>query len=305
MMKRAIVTGANGFIGSSVVKYLSGQGVEVLALCHNGHSDKIDGLPLVTIGSMELENMQAVCESTPKGEYDIFYHFAWKGSAGSARADTRLQLDNVQWTVDALETAYKLGCKRFVGAGSIMEHEAIADIDTQGHKPGLGTIYGGGKLLAHIMCQAVAVKLGIELIWGEITNAYGVGEVSSRMVNTTIRKCINREVPQFTAGTQNYDFVYIDDVARAFYLIGEHGKPFHKYLIGSSMARPLREFLMEMRASIAPELDFIFGDIPFTGINLPLSSFDCSVTENDTGFRAKVSFAEGTKRTMEWLRHMM
>ena len=56
-MKRAIVTGANGFIGSSVVKYLSGQGVEVLAFCHNGHSDKIDGLPLVTIGSMELENM--------------------------------------------------------------------------------------------------------------------------------------------------------------------------------------------------------------------------------------------------------
>ena len=133
----SMVTGANGFIGSAVIKYLSGQGVEVLALCHNGHSDKIDGLPLVTIASMELANMQAVCESVPKDEYDVFYHFAWKGAAGAARADTRLQLDNVQWTVDALETAYKIGCRRFVGAGSIMEHEAIADIHTQGHKSGL------------------------------------------------------------------------------------------------------------------------------------------------------------------------
>jgi nucleoside-diphosphate-sugar epimerase len=149
--------------------------------------------------------------------------------------------------------------------------------------------------------MSVAAKLGIELVWPEITNAYGVGELSPRMVNTTIRKCIKGEAPQFTAGTQNYDFVYIDDVARAFYLIGKNGKPFHEYLIGSSTARPLKEFLLEMRQSIAPDLDFIFGDIPFTGTNLPLSVFDCSQTEKDTGFKAEISFAEGTKRTRDWL----
>ena len=303
-MKKAIVTGANGFVGSAVVKYLSSQGVEVLALCHNGHNDKVAGLPLVQIGSMELEDMQAWREAVPKGEYDIFYHFAWNGSAGAPRADTKLQLANAQWTVEALETAHALGCKRFVGAGSIMEYEAIAEAQAQGHKPGLGTVYGGGKLAAHIMCKAVAARLGIEFLWGEITNAYGVGEVSPRLVNTALRKCIRGEAPQFTAGTQNYDFVYIDDVARAFYLIGEKGKPFHEYLIGSSTARPLKEFLLEMKASIAPELPFVFGDIPFTGIDLPLSRFDCRETERDTGFRAEVSFAEGTRRTMAWLKEL-
>ena len=98
----------------------------------------------------------------------------------------------------------------------------------------------------------------------------------------------------------NYDFVYIDDVARAFRLIGENGKPFHEYLIGSSNARPLKEFLLEMQASIAPQLPFRFGDIPFTGIDLPLDRFDCSQTEADTGFRAEISFAEGCRRTMAW-----
>ena len=156
------------------------------------------------------------------------------------------------------------------------------------------------KLIAHVMCMSVAAQIGIDLIWPEITNAYGVGERSPRMINTTIQKCIRGEAPQFTAGTQNYDFVYIDDVARAFRLIGENGKPFHEYLIGSSTARPLKEFLLEMKAAIAPELDFIFGDIPFTGIDLPLSKFDCSQTEADTGFRAEIGFAEGCKRTMQW-----
>ena len=303
-MRHAIVTGANGFIGSNTVKYLVRQGVKVTALIHDGHGDNLPDSDLVETCDFELENIKAVKEKLTVGDYDIFYHFAWNGSAGEARANTKLQLSNAQWTLEALELAHEVGCKRFVCAGSIMEHETVAAAYTQGNKPGLGYIYGGGKLIAHVMCMSMAAKLGIELVWPEITNAYGVGEVSPRMVNTTIRKCIHGEAPQFTAGTQNYDFVYIDDVARAFYLIGEKGKPFHEYLIGSSTARPLKEFLLEMKSSIAPNLDFIFGDIPFTGINLPLSRFDCSETEKDTGFRAEVSFAEGTKRTMAWLKEM-
>ena len=183
-----------------------------------------------------------------------------------------------------------------------MEHETLAAAYKDGNHPGLGYIYGGGKLIAHVMSMSVAADIGIDLVWAEITNAYGVGELSPRFVNTTIRKIIHGEPLQFTAGTQNYDFVYIDDVARAFYLIGENGKPFCEYLIGSSQAKPLREFILEMKAAVAPEREFIFGDVPFTGTNLPLEKFDCSKTERDTGFRAQVSFGEGVRRTMEWLK---
>ena len=150
--------------------------------------------------------------------------------------------------------------------------------------------------------MSVAAQSGIDLIWPEITNAYGPGERSPRVVNTAIQRCLRGEAPQFTSGTQNYDFVYIDDVARAFRLIGEYGKPFHEYLIGSSTARPLKEFLLEMQKEIAPELEFQFGNVPFTGVDLPLSKFDCTQTETDTGFRAKIGFAEGCRRTMEWWR---
>ena len=145
-------------------------------------------------------------------------------------------------------------------------------------------------------------QIGIDLRWAKITNAYGAGELSPRFVNTTIRKIINDEPLQFTSGTQNYDFVYIDDVARAFYLIGENGKPFCHYLIGSSDAKPLREFVLEMKAALAPDKEFVFGDVPFTGVNMPLSDFDCSITEKDTGFRATIPFGEGVKKTMDWIK---
>ncbi len=300
-MKKAIVTGANGFIGRAVVSELINQNVQVWALTRHGdennflQSDKIKGI------QFDLSNITLIKKSIPFDDYDVFYHLAWDGTSGSARNDIDLQLKNAQWTVDALRVAKELGCKRFVGVGSIMEDETIAAAFSQGNKPGMSYIYGGGKLIAHVMCKSVAAEIDFDLIWCKITNAYGKGETSPRLINSTIRKIIAGETPRFTSGTQNYDFIYIDDVARAFHLIGELGKPFHEYLIGSSKSGPLREFLLQMKAAIAPNVDFIFGDVPFSGINLDISKFDCSKTEIDTGFKAEVSFSEGVKLTKDWI----
>ena len=299
-MKKVIVTGANGFVGGALTRELVNQGIEVIALDMEGHNNNLPDSELVTFYPFSLDNASEFKERFADRDCDTFYHFAWAGSAGAARADTALQLQNAQWTVDCMRLAKDLGCNRFVNAGSIMELETMKAVFTAENKPGLGYIYGSGKLVAHAMCKSVAANIGIDLVWAMITNAYGVGERSPRMVNTTIQKCIRGEAPQFTAGTQNYDFVYIDDVARAFYLIGKNGKPFCEYLIGSSNAKPLKEFLLEMKEAIAPELDFVFGDIPFTGVNQPLEDFDCSKTEADTGFKAEISFGEGCRRTRDW-----
>lgn len=299
-MKKVIVSGANGFVGGALVKELIANNIEVVALDMEGHDDNLPKSDLVKFYPFDLTNAFELKDRMKENDIDTFYHFAWAGSAGAARADAALQLNNAKWTVDCLKLAKELGCERFVNAGSIMELETIAAAFKAENKPGLGYIYGSGKLVAHTMCKSVAADIGIDLVWAMITNAYGVGERSPRMVNTTIQKCIRGEAPQFTAGTQNYDFVYIDDVARAFRLIGQKGKPFCEYLIGSSNAKPLKEFLLEMKEAIAPDLDFIFGDIPFTGVNQPLEDFDCSKTESDTGFKAEISFGEGCRRTRDW-----
>lgn len=300
-MKKVIVTGANGFVGSAVIRELIKNDVEVLALCHKIPEKKILS-ELITYKEFELSKIEELKEIVINDYYDTFYHFAWAGVSVSQRTNVKIQLQNTQWTIDALNFAKSIGCKRFIGVGSIMEHETIRACYTDGNKPGLGYIYGSAKMAAHTMAMSIASNIGIDLIWAEITNAYGAGEISSRLINTTIRKIINKENPQFTSGTQNYDFVYIDDVARAFYLIGKNGKPFHSYLIGSGNAKPLKEFLLEMKESIAKDVDFIFGDVPFTGVNLDLFVFDTKKTERDTGFKAEISFAEGILTTYNWLR---
>lgn len=301
-LKSVIISGANGFVGSWLVKEMVKNNINVLALDREGCNNNLPESSLVSFIPMDLADVSALRDKINNNEYDVFYHFAWAGSAGEARTDETLQLKNALWTADCLRLAKELGCKKFVCAGSIMEKETLAAVYNAGNKPGMPYIYGAGKMIAHCICKPIAAQLGIDLVWAYITNAYGEGEISPRFVNTTIRKIINNEPLQFTSATQNYDFVHVEDVARAFYAIGDKGKGFCEYTIGSSNARPLKEFIIEMQQALAPEAELIFGDVPFTGINMPLSEFDTTATQEDTGFKAEISFAEGVRRTMEWLK---
>ena len=73
-------------------------------------------------------------------------------------------------------------------------------------------------------------------------------------------------------------------------------------MIGSGDAKPLREFIIEMVGSCGPDCTPLFGDVPFTGTNMPLSTFDIADIKADCGFEPEVNFAQGTKMTMEWLK---
>lgn len=301
-MKRVIITGADGFVGSYTVKYFLEHNVEVLAVDIGEVSKRLKPRYGLTYLSCDITDLATFEALIPKNTYDTFIHFAWAGSSGIERTNYQLQLNNASTTVECMKMAKRIGCHRFVVAGSIMEYEVEATIHIQNNRPGLGYIYGMGKYIAHCLCKAIADNIGIDLIWPMITNAYGVGEYSPRFVNTTLRKIISGEPLHFTAATQNYDFVYVTDVAKAFYLIADKGHPFCEYMIGSGHARPLKEFIQEMLKSCAPHRIPIFGDIPFTGTNMSLDVFSITALQKDCGYVPEVEFSRGTQKTLEWLK---
>lgn len=307
-MNKVVVTGANGFVGTHVVKALSARGCQVLAVIKDEQENisAFAGLANVTIVYCDLESIarlpEAVASAGAGTGYDTFFHLAWIGSAGPLRADHAVQLQNAAQACEAVEAAARLGCRRFIFAASIMEYEC-AEIIRQEKDFGLGHIYSAGKIAAHYMTRAVAGRLGLEHVSAVISNIYGPGETSPRLINTTLRKLLRGEPTAFTSGEQTYDFIYITDAAAAMVAIGESGHASRSYYLGSQNPRPLRTFLIELRNCIDPEIELGLGLMPFEGVSLDYASlFDIQAVQRDTGFVPEVSFSEGIARTVVWMR---
>lgn len=301
-MKKALVTGANGFVGSAVCRELACQGIEVIAVVRDEMSDvsRIKDLSGIRIVFCELAGYGEMPEKVADRDIDVMYHFAWEGSAGPQRADSELQIENIRHACDAVRACGELSCKRFVFAASIMEYEQEALMRTES-TPGINSLYCTAKTAADQMARILAGSMGIAYIRGLISNIYGEGEKSPRLVNTSIRKLLAGEHCSFSAGEQMYDFVYITDAAKMFVGIGERGKANKTYYIGNS-PRPLKEYLTQMRDVVAPEAVLGLGEVPFHGVSLSYGEFDTQGVYEDTGIRAEVSFQEGIRRTCEWIK---
>ena len=96
-MKRAIITGATGAIGTALIAELVNNNIEVLVLCNRNskRKDRIPKHPLILQKECSLNEMVTMQNDTGK-EYDVFYHFAWAGTTGPERNDMYLQNENVK-----------------------------------------------------------------------------------------------------------------------------------------------------------------------------------------------------------------
>ena len=302
-MKKVIVTGANGFVGKNVCRFLSSAGVEVIAVIkdENEYIDEIKDLDKLRIVYCDLEHIADLEKIISDRDADVFYHFAWVGSAGPLRADCDVQINNIRYTCEAVKLCSALNIKRFVFASSIMEYEIMKLMDSSS-RPSGNTLYSSAKLSADFMARTVASSFGVDYIRAVISNIYGPGETSPRLINSSIRKMLSGERCSFSPGEQMYDFIYVDDAAKTFVALGEKGITDKTYYIGSKNPRPLKEFLIEMKDCVNPDLELGLGDFTFNGISLSYEEFDINAVSEDTGFVPEVSFSEGIKNTMDWIR---
>lgn len=304
-MKKVIVTGSNGFIGTALCKALSEKGIDIIAIVRNKEENiaKIEDIPNLKIVYCDLSDFRNLSSYIEDRDIDALYHLAWIGSAGPLRGDSDIQMKNIQFTCDTVKACADINCKRFIFASSIMEYEIEATMATD-VTPGINTLYCSAKVAADYMARTIAGSLGIDYIRAVISNIYGPGEMSPRLINTSIRKLLRGEHCAFSAGEQIYDFIYITDAAKTFVAIAEKGISNRTYYIGSQRPRPLKEFLIEMRDQVDEKIEIGLGEIPFNGVSLSYKEFDINAVKNDTNFVPEVSFAQGIKNTIEWIKEV-
>lgn len=252
---RAIVTGATGFIGAALCKELMKNNYEVTAVIRpeTKRKDKVPSganiveLPLDRINELE-------------GSYDLFYHLAWNGSSGNDRNDFDMQYSNIKYTADAIRVAKRLGCKKFIGAGSQAEYGVVhgeAKEDETICKPFM--MYGAAKLAAYHMGKIVAEQEEISFVWPRIYSIYGPGENEGTLISYLVKTLKEGKVPELSACENMWNFMYIDDCTRALRMLGENKNTEGIYNLAHKDSKLLKEYVEEIKKLIDSDLNIVFG----------------------------------------------
>lgn len=302
-MDRVMLTGPTGSIGIALIKYCVENNTEVYAVCRK-NSKRIGRLPkhpLVHVLECNLEEL-ADMDVSNIPECQAFYHFGWDATIGEDRNNTALQLKNIQYTLDAVGLADRIGCEVFVGAGSQAEYGRFEGALNASVPAFPENGYGIAKLCAGQLSRLECNKREIRHVWTRILSVYGPYDSDMTMITGTVRKLLAGEVPALTKGEQKWDYLYSADAARALYLLGEKGKNNKIYCIGSGEARPLAEYIRLMRDAINSEAELGFGQVPYGEKQVMYLCADITDLQEDTGFKPEVSFEEGIRQTIAWMK---
>lgn len=297
-MKTAVVTGAAGFIGSSLVNYLLKQGYSVVAVVHRLTNSERQ---LANLSYVEADFASYAELSSKISTADIFYHLAWAGAYGPDTVNFELQLENTRAACEALCQAVKMGCKKFVLAGTVAELEILQHIDQNICTPRGTCIYAAAKLNAELMGKVLAAQKGIEFNCGLFANIIGPGDKSKRSTNTILHYFLQGKAPKLVKGEGLNDWLYIKDAVRLIETMGERGHNMKTYYIGHIDLWPLRKIIERARDVVAPGLELHFGELA----DQFLTNYSyISTTElyEDTGCKAEYDFSRAIQETAEWVK---
>lgn len=287
------ITGATSMLGVATIKNCISNNISVLAFVRKGSSkiERLPSSPLVKIVECDLAQMKDF--DVDKLSADVFIHFGWAFTDKTGRNDVSKQLENVQYTIDAAHLAKKLGCRKFVGAGSQAEYGTPNTILNEDTPVNPVVPYGVAKFAAGKFSKIECEKIGLEYNWVRILSVYGTNDLPGTLISQLIYNAKNN-IPMGLSGCeQTWDYLFEDDAGRAFVAISKNGVKGRVYNLGSGQGRKLKDFVQEIIDIVNPEYKPNFGIKPYNKTQPFFLCCTISDLINDIGWKSKVSFREG------------
>lgn len=320
IMKRAVVTGAAGFAGCNLTEHLLQKGYEVVAVVrpnspHNARLYEIQNDKL-SIVRLDISDISQLPKHIEKKDIDAFFHLAWEGE----RDDKKRQENNVNNTMEAILTASKLNCRKFICTGSqaeyglqgtIEESKRCMELPPKDYDKAFNrttesaalyplTAYGRGKAEACYITRRMAENLGIEWIWVRIFSLYGKYEPRGRMLPDLIASIKEGKPMKLSSCIQLWDFLDAGDAANGIIAAAEHGRSGEIYNLSNGNTRLLKDFtntaLRTFCTSSAADELIIYGDDADPFISLKPSNDKLC---RDTGWKPEVEFSYGIAHSYE------
>ncbi|MBE6817491.1 MAG: NAD(P)-dependent oxidoreductase [Ruminococcaceae bacterium] len=293
-----MITGAGGFIGRNLIDSLVKENHHIYVIVKEG-TDIQQRYPDITVLTYTGNYHDLI--SQIHLPIDIFYNLAWSGTSGPKRNDEYIQINNIRESCDAIHFASEIKARRFVFFASIMEYDIFNKAPLE-MSPQNTTMYSLAKYAAHYFTNLIARRSEMEFITAIISNIYGPGEISKRFVYVMLNKMLQGDIINLSSCKQPYDFIYITDAIRQIRAVGESGKNFETYYIGNSQQRELRYYVEKMNRIVGKNAQLNYATDTSNVVYDYYAKFETNKVEKELHILPQVSFEEGIKKTLDWVK---
>jgi len=300
--KRIVVTGGAGFLGTQVVRKLAERGCQSIVVPRSKDYDLVDN--------------EAVKRLYHDSKLDIVIHLAAVvGGIGANRENPgKFFYDNLIMGVQMMEQGRLLGVEKFVAIGTVCAYPKYTPTPFKeqdlwnGYPEETNAPYGLAKKMLLVQAQSYRQQYGFNAIFLLPVNLYGPGDNfdpdSSHVIPALIKKCVDAveegrdEIVVWGTGKPTREFLYVDDAAEGIVLATERYDKPEPVNLGSGFEISIAN-LVSLIAKLTGFGGRIVWDVSRPD-GQPKRFLDTSRAEREFGFRAKIDFEDGLRRTIEW-----
>lgn len=308
---RALVTGAAGFIGSTLVDRLLADGHSVVGLDNfaTGRATNIEHLADETEFFFVEADIVTADLGAILGQYtpEVVFHLAAQIDVRRSVADPQHDASvNVLGTVRLADAARQTGVRKIVhtsSGGSIYGVPSVfptgEDVPTDPHSP-----YAAGKVGGEIYLNTFRHLYNLDCshiapanVYGPRQDPHGEAGVVAIFAQALLD---GKPTKVFGDGSNTRDYVYVEDVVDAFVKASGPAGGGQRFNIGTGFETSDRQLHTAVAAAVGAPDDPEFHP-PRLG-DLERSCLDITRAEKVLGWRPQVDLAEGVRRTVEYFR---
>ena len=291
--KKALVSGASGFIGAHLCRRLLQDGAEVHGTSRTRRSREEHG---VFWWQGDLAEIGTVRDILTALRPDVIFHLA--GHVAGARERELVEptfRSNLMSTVNLLDVAGEVGCSRVLLASSLEEPEP-GNPHAIPCSPYAAAKWAGSAYarMFHALYQLPVVILRLFMVYGPEQQDL------RKLVPYVILSLLRGEAPQLMSGQRQVDWIYVEDVVDGFLAAATAGSVEGKTVdLGSGSLIPVRTLVEQLVRLINPRIEPRFGaltDRPLEQVRIA----DVANSLDLIGWKPTVSLEEGLKRTADW-----
>ena len=297
-MDQAIISGANGLIGYELTKYLISKNIKVICLGSKIFEESnLANLPLkkeyyFRLPMEEISGLPKLLEekNIEIGRKSVFYNFAWRGNKKLTDGNIKEQINNAIYCAEAVKSASKLGCCKFINAGTIEETNAeyyLKNKYPEKHKQNQ-IFYTLAKLSSRDMCLITAYLEKIDYIHTRLSVPLDPTLKKGSYISSTLKKILNSDEYTKPESKQLYDIIFLDEVVNSYFLIGEKGKNKANYFIGTGKPLTLEQYFDYFKNILKDE--YKFPPVKYKESDLEI--FSTEDLKLDTGFKIENHFKD-------------